>query len=288
MPRTKRIRKSKQEQQSVEEIDLLIQDFNQQAHLRILRMEAEAEMEIKSFEKFIDIILSRFPLEIQQMTLAEIFTYETDDQKENCNKVLSSVDDCSLALAPRMVEEEKTSKRITAASDDGYVTEGVVTSYPTKIQKDTEVSRNIRTRSNSRASKIKLSEVNQETVKKTRKERGKESMKDAKFKTPATQKLNISEYGLVTPKVKPNTPLNVLRRPRHGEMVLSMQGSPLFVSTVVQEDIANVNVPLSNGNIMSLLPKDGLRMSHIPQLDSETMQQLETLKKHIEKVISIK
>jgi len=95
-------------------------------------------------------------------------------------------------------------------------------------------------------------------------------------------------YNVVTPKVKPNTPLNVLRRPRQGEMVLSMQGSPLLVSAVVEEKTANINVPLSNGNVMSLLPQEGLRMSNIPPLDPETMHQLETLKNHIEKVISLK
>lgn len=95
-------------------------------------------------------------------------------------------------------------------------------------------------------------------------------------------------YNVVTPKVKPNTPLNVLRRPRQGEMVLSMQGSPLLVSAVVEEKTANINVPLSNGNVMSLLPQEGLRMSNIPPLDPETMHQLETLKKHIEKVIALK
>ena len=113
-------------------------------------------------------------------------------------------------------------------------------------------------------------------------------MKIDKFKTPATLKPGNKEFDLVTPKIKPNTPLNVLRRPRQGEMVLSMQGSPLLVSAIIQEDIANINVPLRDGNVMSLLPNDGLRMSHIPALDSETLKQLETLKSHIEKVISTK
>lgn len=114
------------------------------------------------------------------------------------------------------------------------------------------------------------------------------SFKSSNFQTPAMLKPIANTYNVVTPKVKPNTPLNVLRRPRQGEMVLSMQGSPLLVSAVVEEKTANINVPLSNGNVMSLLPQEGLRMSNIPPLDPETMQQLKTLKNHIEKVISLK
>ncbi|XP_076240755.1 borealin-related [Calliopsis andreniformis] len=285
MPRTKHSRKPKQEQQSLEECDLLIRDFERQAQLRISKMEAESKMAIKSLETFIDVTLSRLPEEIRQMTLGEILSYEADDQKENCNEVSSSVDDCSLASVPKTVKGKKTTKRNTAVSDDGYVTEGVATTRASRALKVAEPATR-RTRSSSRNNRIKLSEINQTTVKKVKKERGKVSMDTDKYKTPAASKLMNNEYGLVTPKIKPNTPLNVLRRPRQGEMVLSMQGSPLLVSAVIQEDTANINVPLRNGNVISLLPKDGLRISNIPSLDPETMRQLETLKSHIEKVIS--
>ncbi|XP_076765492.1 borealin-related [Xylocopa sonorina] len=286
MPRTKHVRKPKQGQQFAEESDLLIRDFERQAYVRISKMEAQAKMAIKSFETFINVTLSRLPTEIQQMTLGEIL--KASDEKENCNEVSSSVDDYLLAPPATIVKEKKAGKRITNASDDGYVTEGVVT---TRASRTTRVeSSNVRrTRSSSRNATTKLSEINQGTVKKvTRKERNKESIKNDKFKTPATLKPGRNEYGLVTPKIKPNTPLNVLRRPRQGEMVLSMQGSPLLVSAVIQENTANINVPLRNGNVISLLPNDGLRMSHIPELDPETMRQLETLKNHIDKVISTK
>lgn len=286
MPRTKNVRKPKQEQQFAEESDLLIRDFERQAQLRILKMEGEARMAIKGVETFIDLTLSRLPSEIRQMTLGEILNYEIDNEKENCNEVSSSVDDSSL---PSVTVNVKGKKNRVTASDDGYVTEGVATTRTSRAPKITDSTYVGRTRSSSRNSRIKLSEANQDTVKKiSKKERIKESMKLNKFKTPATFKPGNLEFGLVTPKIKPNTPLNVLRRPRQGEMVLSMQGSPLLVSAIVQEDTANINVPLANGNVISLLPNDGLRMSHIPDLDPETMRQLETLKNHIEKVISAK
>ena len=279
----------------MEESDLLVKDFERQAHLRILKMEAEAKMAIKSLETFVDVTLARLPPEIRQMTIGEILSYEEDDQKENCNQVSSSVDDCFLPLASATLKGKKNAKRITAASDDGYVTEGVAGAgtgtgtRPSRASKKiVEPTTNRRTRSTSRNSKMKLTEICLVTVKKNKRERGKESMKADTFKTPALLKPSRHEYGLVTPKIKPNTPLNVLRRPRQGEMVLSMQGSPLLVSTVIQEDTANINVPLRNGNVISLLPNDGLRMSNIPTLDPETMRQLETLKSHIEKVISTK
>lgn len=288
MPRTKYTRKIKQVQRSTEESDLLIRDFKRQAHLRISKMEAESEMAIKSLETFIDVTLSRLPTEIRQMTLGEILNYETDNEKENCNEISSSVDDHSSRLAPPTVKVKKTGKRITSGTDDGYVTEGVTTTRTSRARKLAPPTTR-RTRSTSRTSKTKLSEIIQDTIKKpTRKEQLKRSMKIDKFKTPAATKCGSNEFDIITPKIKPNTPLNILRRPRQGEMALSMQGSPLLVSGIVQENIANINVPLSNGNIMSLLPNDGLRMSHIPALDSETMRQLETLKNHIEKVIATK
>ena len=287
MPRTKNVRKSKQEQKSTEESNLLVTDFERQAHLRILKMEAETKMAIKSLETYVDVTLARLPPEIRHMTLGEILSYEDDNQKEN--HVSSSVDDCFSPLASATLKGKKNAKRITAASDDGYVTEGVAATRPSRASKKiVESTTNRRTRSTSRNSRMQLTEINLVTVKKNKRERGKESMKADTFKTPAYLEPLRHEYDLVTPKIKPNTALNVLRRPRKGEMVLSMQGSPLLVSAVIQDDTANINVPLRNGNIISLLPNDELRMSNIPTLDSETMRQLETLKSHIEKVILTK
>lgn len=287
MPRTKHVRKPKQEQQSVENCDAVIKIFERQAQLQLSKMEAEAKMAIQGLERSIDVMLSRLADEIRDMTLGEILSYEADNQKENYDEVSSSVDDGSLPSATT-VKGKKRAKRITAASDDGYVTEGVATTRASRAPERLKVvpTSKRRSRSSCRNTQAKLSEINLDTVKKTKKERGKESMRNDKFKTPAPMKPLNREYGPVTPKIKPNTPLNVLRRPRQGEMVLSMQGSPLLVSAVVKEDTANINVPLRNGNVISLLPNDGLRMSHIPSLDPETMRQLETLKSHIEKVIS--
>lgn len=285
MPRTKNTTKPKAER-CMDESDLLIRDFKRKTHIQILKMEGDGRMAIKSIETLIDLSLSRLTAEVQQMTLGEILCNEIENEKENYNEVSSSVDDDILLSVSKTVKGKKAGKRVTNTTDDGYMTEDVPT---TRSSRATKVERNTTTRttrSSSRNSKLKVIDTNQNTVKKrVKKEDAKESMK---FKTPANLKPGLNDFGVVTPKVKPNTPLSVLRRPKRGEMVLSMQGSPLLVSAVIEEHTANVNVPLHNGNVISLLPNDGLRLSQMPPLDAETMKQLETLKNHIEKVIALK
>lgn len=300
MPRTKYGRgKTKSASDSMKEYDILAQTFDRHVQLRIAKLERDAQTEIKSFETFVDVIISRLPIAIRQMTLREILDYKNDNDNQHKNhhddhqndEVSSSVKDC---MQPPVVSKSKlkskleckTAKRTTTTTDDGYGTERGAsvdsTSRVTKIEpKKLEVptTKKRRTRNSTRASRTQLSDITQKMITKS---------KTDSFKTPAPLKPSNSMYDVVTPKIKPNTPLNVLRRPRQGEMVLSMQGSPLLVSAVVEEKTANINVPLGNGNVMSLLPQEGLRMSHIPPLDPATMQQLQTLKNHIEKVISLK
>ncbi|XP_018056096.1 PREDICTED: borealin [Atta colombica] len=268
MPRTKR---NKATSNSMKERDAAVKTFEKRTQLSIAKMERDAMADLKTYVTCIDVIISRLPKDIRQMKLGELIDrHDHDNEKENFNdEVSSSVKDLHMQPpAIPKVRKGKATKR-TAASDDGYATGGTSVGSTSRVAKAlTKATPAKRTRS-TRASRAKLSEINQTM-------------------TPAMLKPVNNVYNVVTPKVKPNTPLNVLRRPRQGEMVLSMQGSPLLVSAVVEEKTANINVPLSNGNVMSLLPQEGLRMSNIPPLDPETMHQLETLKNHIEKVISLK
>ncbi|KAL6433840.1 hypothetical protein ACFW04_005814 [Cataglyphis niger] len=274
MPRTKYARNKSKAASDSKDYDIMVQTFDRHVQLRIAKLERDAQADIKSFEAFMDVISSRLPTAISQMTLGEILGHKdhSDNQQENHDET-----------------GYKTAKRTTTATDDGYGTERGTsvdsTSRATKMeaQKLEVQTTKRRTRSSSRASRAQLSEITQKMT--TTKSKGN---KIDNFKTPAMLKPSNNMYDVVTPKIKPNTPMNVLRRPRQGEMVLSMQGSPLLVSAIVEEKTANINVPLGDGNVMSLLPQEGLRMSHIPPLDPETMQQLETLKNHIEKVISLK
>lgn len=298
MPRTKYTRKPKGANDSLDKPDRKLKTFERHVRTTTVKLQQDAQADARSFETFIDVMISRLPLEIRQMTLSEILTRESDDSKENCNEMTSSEMSCmrppTVAISTAKKTTKTAVKRATAASDDGYATEGGTSVGSISRATKTLATTSRRTRSSTRTSKAKLalSEINQKTMKKPR-AKSKEYLnvpilKTDNFKTPAVPKSATHMYDVVTPKIKPNTPLNVLRRPRQGEMVLSMQGSPLLVSAVIEEKTANVNVPLSDGNMLSLLPEEGLRVSHIPALDAETMHQLETLKKHIEKVIALK
>ncbi|XP_028144089.1 borealin isoform X2 [Diabrotica virgifera virgifera] len=105
------------------------------------------------------------------------------------------------------------------------------------------------------------------------------------FLTPANKKTPPNVYGVVTPKCKPNTPHVLLRRPKHNEVALSFQGSPLLTAAVAPDEFANINIPLNDGSLLSLRPQKGLRLSQIPKFDMDTMRQLQTLKDHISMVL---
>ncbi|KAK4879162.1 hypothetical protein RN001_007308 [Aquatica leii] len=108
--------------------------------------------------------------------------------------------------------------------------------------------------------------------------------KDRKnFNTP----LNIpsNSYGLITPKVKPNTPHVLLRHPQQGEIAVSMQGSPLLINRALSHRKANVNIPLLDGRVISILPEKGLRTSEIPDMDPQLKQQIKTLRDNLNQVL---
>lgn len=84
--------------------------------------------------------------------------------------------------------------------------------------------------------------------------------------------------------MKPNTPQLVLRRPKLGEVAVSMQGSPLLVSGMVSDEVPNVNIPLGDGRTISIQPKRGLRPSLLPAFDMDTIKQIATLRDNLNKM----
>lgn len=87
--------------------------------------------------------------------------------------------------------------------------------------------------------------------------------------------------------MKPNTPQVLLRRPKVGEVALSLQGSPLLTGNVMTDNVANINIPLDDGRLLSIQPQRGLRLSQLPTLDLETRRQLETLRDNLNKVCAL-
>ncbi|XP_065201160.1 borealin [Planococcus citri] len=104
----------------------------------------------------------------------------------------------------------------------------------------------------------------------------------SKLKTPCNREMPA--IPLVTPKVNPNIPLSVLRRPRQGEFAMSISGSPLMVSSVTYDDVVSVNVPLPDGRVLSILPTEGMHATNL-DLDDETRKQLRRLQSNLSKCL---
>ncbi|XP_046389659.1 uncharacterized protein LOC124158551 [Ischnura elegans] len=107
-----------------------------------------------------------------------------------------------------------------------------------------------------------------------------------KFETPCNQKVPPHHMGTVTPKFNPYAPMSVVRVPKEGELAMSLTGSPLQVTRVIHDSKANVIVPLENGQILSVLPERGLRMSQIPEMDDEVVGQLQVLNENLNKLLA--
>ncbi|KAF5275222.1 hypothetical protein FQR65_LT04256 [Abscondita terminalis] len=104
-----------------------------------------------------------------------------------------------------------------------------------------------------------------------------------KFITPAHNP-SIPNYGVITPKVRSNTPQVLVRRPQQGEIAVSVQGSPLMVDHMVSTKL-NANIPLEDGRVLSILPERGLRTSQIPNIDPHIREQLQTLRDNLSQVL---
>ncbi|XP_049947465.1 uncharacterized protein LOC126455741 [Schistocerca serialis cubense] len=106
----------------------------------------------------------------------------------------------------------------------------------------------------------------------------------SKFKTPAVG-LPTPRIGTITPKVGPDSPITILRRPKLGEVVVSMKGSPVMLNAA-REDKPTLNIPMANGTVMSILPQRGLRTAQLPQqMDPETQENLKVIWENLKDLI---
>lgn len=105
----------------------------------------------------------------------------------------------------------------------------------------------------------------------------------SQFKTPRMKNIPQLTPATITPKVDLSKPMSIKRRPKQGEMAVSLTGSPLLVSSVTHDEFASVNVPLPDGKVLAILPQTlGFEPDDIPHLDNQTRQQLNTLKSHLQ------
>lgn len=77
----------------------------------------------------------------------------------------------------------------------------------------------------------------------------------------------------------------LLRRPKTGEVAISMQGSPLLIAPPMPDETANINIPLVDGTVLTLQAQNGLRRSQIPDLDPTVKRQLEKLRANLDMMI---
>ncbi|XP_058801646.1 uncharacterized protein LOC131670232 [Phymastichus coffea] len=264
MPRTKQ-KRSKRSSAGYEQ---MLRDFNRLMQLRIHKVELDFKALEQKFDASIQLALTRYPPEIQNMTLRELLTVEETPKKENLPPKTPRIVKDSSKKNSMKLQKSINPKRVTAASDDGYISESTASQASKMTLGSTHRSRSV---SRDRAKqKSQLLATAQKTTKKDL------------LKTPDTKTSNLF---VITPKVKMNSAVNVLRKPKDGEMVFSTEGSPLLVSTTVNDKTANINVPLRNGTIISLLPFNETSLTEDIRLDDETKHQLRILQSHLNKVL---
>ncbi|XP_074032251.1 borealin-related isoform X2 [Leptinotarsa decemlineata] len=210
----------------------------------------------------------RIPKKFMKMPMSEVLKLSSFSSLDNPSMVSKS---CILKEdILNLVKSTTKNRRITRSSS--FTDEGSRKSRNRAPKTTTSSTR--RTRSLSKSNSLK---VPSKQPKRT----------SSVQKTPINKVTPPNSYGTVTPKCKPNTPLVFLRRPKVGEVALSMQGSPLLTAPVVTEERANINIPLKNGDLMSLLPQSGLRMSQIPEFDQHTLRELDCLRANLDKVFEV-
>ncbi|CAG9766529.1 unnamed protein product [Ceutorhynchus assimilis] len=216
----------------------------------------------------------KFPKKLWLKTIGEIENSEVDNSELSVTTVdhTTSVFESSQAtrsMRKKTSQSATRNRRSVSASvgDEGYSTcdSGRATNSGGQKQSARQ------SRSRTKTAQVRVSRSLSKTAK----------SKSSAYKTPVN-KAPIPKTGTITPKCKVGTPLMYVRRPKIGEMAWSHQGSPLMVtSTVVNEESANVNIPVGD-QILSLLPTRGpMEGMELPPIEDHTVRQLVTLRDNL-------
>lgn len=272
MPRTKP-RKLKRNSTGC---DQFIRDFNRLIQLKIHKVELDIKARQQKYETLMQVSLNRFPVEIQNLTLRELLKKDESPRKENIPPKTPRLTKGSKKSSLKSVRSTNV-KRVTAASDDGYQSEST-----SQAKVNIGIKRRSRSISHDKT-KERFRSVSRDRKSKLNVTSTLKTIKKDIMKTPTCKPVNNF---VITPKIRLNSAINILRKPKDGEMVFSTQGSPLLVSTTVNDRTANINVPLKNGNIVSLLPFNETSLTDNLYLDDETKLQLKILHSHLTKVLN--
>ncbi|XP_030756346.1 borealin-like isoform X2 [Sitophilus oryzae] len=276
MPRTKRIQNKKNidaPYTNKKDLMLLIKD-KEAEYLTLLDREREEQLQSISLD-YMNVKAS-IKESVLNATVKDIISGE-----------LISFSETTVALSDltNTLESTKSSANQTRSGKKGVTSEIRTQNRSASVDPKKSVKRSIslgcRDEGNTRMSRSKT-----RTVKQVSRSVSRNAGKLAEYKTPANKQPIPCNSGTITPKCKPNTPQVFLRRPKIGEVAWSNQGSPLLIGPVAPESTANVNIPLSNGNLVSLLPQKGIRMSQIPDVDAQTIHELKILRDNLIKVCS--
>ncbi|XP_063904983.1 borealin isoform X2 [Zophobas morio] len=255
MPRTKAVKKKPAEKTSkfAQTYLPIVENYRQQT---ILKMEQEMDSFLSQVHTQLMKSQMSIPAKLANKTIGEVKELPLD---WSANSTSASIVQILDVTKTRTEKKKRVLRSSSCCEDEG----GRQSRARSRIQKTLRVSRSASTRQANRTIKS-----------------------DERFKTPAN-KIVPATFGTVTPKMKPNTPQVLLRRPKLGEVALSMQGSPLLTGAVMTDNVANINIPLDDGRLLSIQPKRGLRISQIPELDIETKRQLETLRDNLNKMCAL-
>ncbi|XP_044745050.1 borealin isoform X2 [Coccinella septempunctata] len=278
MPRTRQVKKQDEPKESLPAHKSAVDSkFYEKAKEIYIRKREEL---VKQKE----LVIGNFRLQSKQNRLVipiSVGNRKLKDLRQSNNwHTISSVKQCSVLSSILQHGGSELSKKKT--SDDGGIRKSRSTRRVNSTSRGEPIRRSSRT-SRSLSRNMNLAVCS--TVKKsTRKSRSvSRASTRSRFKTPLNNK-KLENFGMVTPKMKPNTPSVVLRRPGQGEIAISLRGSPLMTTAMVSETTANVNIPLADGRMINIQPMKGLRASEIPELDPEIQKQLRTLRDNLDKV----
>ncbi|CAH2056903.1 unnamed protein product, partial [Iphiclides podalirius] len=269
MPRTKRPVKK---QEKAADDDDTLKKLNKLVADQKNKIDSRARMELRNVELAFKILLGSISNTYLQKTIGQLKT--------------------ELPLKEVTNSTQRSTKRNSsraASHDDGYLTEGSTQGSGGRGAKKTPGPPSSSGRAPCGGRRSRSADAGRAPASCKPQRRRSRSV----YRTPAYNKNAAVNFPVITPKVTPHTPLTVLRRPRQGEMVLSMSGSPVMVPscyTMQPDEKANCNILLQDGTMLSLQPKQ-LRQSqaYIPfsLMDNNVLHQLKTLKENLEKVVKL-
>ncbi|CAH1403084.1 unnamed protein product [Nezara viridula] len=239
--------------------------------------------EFEVFDKAIEECLSKgdfnFPVTPETLKVARAMFKKFNEGGLSDNK---NTDDAGETGKIYESDSDETTTRTTTVK--GGAKEATIVPELENNQKDDEISNR----------KI-IDEENDSVFKKpagiTRKTRqASRTMNKEQYVTPRRTGYNKGyNIAKVTPGPDIDRPLSVLRRPVLGEMVVSMNGSPL-VTSHDNISVPQMTIPLSNGRALTYLANDGLDPdeSLCGEIDEETQKRLTVFYKLLEKKIKKK